>query len=395
MTTPSIPPTPRAALPLVLVAAMLAGCPDTTESAGAGGGGHPAGPVGRVKLVQTLVSSDDPDVDLLRDFVVSPNGKKVYVATWNGNVLSFDRSPLDGSLARAYASPVYNASGLALTPDGEHLYATGSNYPFQLVSFDIDPVTGEPTPKKGIPTTTGGELAIAAGGTLLFQSQGGSASSEILAYRIDPTSGALTLGAKTSHDSPYSNFTFLADDEHGTLYAERTTGDAKPVYIVRYAVDPENGGLTEQAETSADLAWAYVHFGRCPGTTRMYVAQQAGNIAYADISGTGLSISTSSGFTHPDLAHVWNATLSPDCKNLYAVTVENYSGSLVVLARDDAGDLTWLQTIEMGPHTAIPDITKPLYAVTSPDGKNVYVDSYATDEGFVVFQRDTTGEGFH
>jgi DNA-binding beta-propeller fold protein YncE len=92
---------------------------------------------------------------------------------------------------------------------------------------------------------------------------------------------------------------------------------------------------------------------------------------------------------------VWSATLSPDCQNLYAVTHQHDTGSLVVLARDAAGDLTWLQTIKMGPNTAIPDITAPYYAVVSPDGKNVYVGSFTVDgEGFAVFQRDTTGEGF-
>jgi 6-phosphogluconolactonase (cycloisomerase 2 family) len=333
----------------------------------------------------------------LHNFVISPNGKKVYAGSWaEGRVFSFDRSPLDGSLARAYVSPHINAvHGMAITPDGEHLYATGSNDPNQIVPFDIDAVTGEPTPKAGVMTLTGSEIAIAAGGTLLFKSEGGFAGSYVQAYRIDATSGALTDGAKTPHDSPHMGFTFLADDEHGTLYVERSTGDttlnAQPKYIVRYAVDPTSGALTKEAETMADLWNGYSRLARCEGTTRLYVPQEAGNIGYADISGTGLSISST--FVHPDLLHVRCVTLSPDCKNLYAVTIEKYSGSLVVLARDAAGDLTWLQTIEMGPNTAIPDITQPDYALISPDGKNVYVESFGSGEGFAVFARDTTGAG--
>jgi 6-phosphogluconolactonase (cycloisomerase 2 family) len=407
--TPSISVKHLAALsPFALVAALLAGCPDTSVSSTGSGssstagtsaassGGGPAGPVGRVKLVQTLGKADDPEVNGPGYFVVSPNGKKVYATSWSGSqVVSFDRSPLDGSLARAYTSPVYNAAGIAITPDGNHLYATGANNPNQTVQFDIDPVTGEPTPKANIVDPIGGHIAVAAGGTLLFLSQGALPSPNIQAYRINPTSGALTAGAKTAIDSPQTQFVFLADDEHGTLYAERNTGysgEGKPVYIVRYAVDPGSGALTKQAETVADISSSFVHLARCEGTTRLYVAQGAGNIGYADIGGTGLSISRT--FSHPDLTNVVNASLSPDCKNLYAVTQANFSGSLVVLARDDAGDLTWLQTIKMGPNTAIPDTTNPLYALTSPDGKNVYVSSDASGEGFVVFQRDTTGRGF-
>ena len=389
MTTPSILLKRLPALPLALMVGVLAGCPDTTEYGDAGSGGHPVGPVGRVKLVQMLGKADDPDLDSLGNFLVSPNGKKVYLASWGGSVFSYDRSPLDGSLARAYASPVNNAGGIAITPDGAHLYATGSYYPFQLVPFDVDPVTGEPTPKEGIPTVSGGDVAVAAAGALLFQSLGGSAG-HIQAYRIDPTSGALTSGEGTPYVSQ-GDFAFLADDEHGTLYAERATGDGEPKYIARYTVDPASGALTKEAETIADLASAYVQLARCPGTTRLYVAQEAGNIGYADVSGTGLSIVST--FTHPDLVHVWSATLSPDCQNLYAVTQQNYTGALVVLARDAAGDLTWLQTIKMGPNTAIPDITAPLFAVISPDGKNVYVNSNTSGEGFAVFQRDTSGVG--
>jgi 6-phosphogluconolactonase (cycloisomerase 2 family) len=387
-----------AALPLVLAAGVLAGCPDTSVSPPGSGGGS-AGPVGRVKLIQTLVSAADPDADNLNNFVVSPNGKKVYAGSWaGGKVLSFDRSPLDGSLARAYASRVINAYGMAITPDGEHLYATGSNQPNQIVPFDIDAVTGEPTPKANanVLTPTGSEVAIAAGGTLLFKSEGGFTGSYIQAYRIDPTSGALTAGAKTLHDSPHMGSAFLADDEHGTLYVERSTGDTTPntapKFIDRYSVDPVAGALTIEAEMSADLWNGYSRLARCEGTTRLYVPQEAGNIGYADISGTGLFLSST--FTHPDLGHVYFITLSPDCQNLYAVTQESYSGSLVVLARDAAGDLTWLQTILMGPNTAVPAITRPSDVVVSPDGKNVYVDSLGTGEGFAVFQRDATGEGF-
>jgi 6-phosphogluconolactonase (cycloisomerase 2 family) len=184
---------------------------------------------------------------------------------------------------------------------------------------------------------------------------------------------------------------FLIDDDAGSLYAEAAALEGTH-RIVRYAIDHQTGALTKQAETLADLWWAYTLLARCAGTTRMYVPQEAGNIGYADISGTGLSIPSS--FTHPDLAHVNAAALSPDCKTLYAVTQDDPNGSIVVMARDDAGDLTWLQTIPMGPGSPLFAITAPWYVRVSADGKNVYVTSISSGQGLVVFARDTTGAGF-
>jgi WD40 repeat protein len=388
---PSIPLKQLAALPLALMAVVLAGCPDTSV--------NPQGPVGMVKLVQTLAASDDadttldPDATQIRDFVLSFDDEKIYASSFQGAVLTFDRSPLDGSLARSYETPLAYAFGIALTPDGEHLFAEGGASPSDLLVFDVDPVTGEPVPQLPGAFTPGGfELAVADSGALLYHSAGGfTVGSAIRSYQIDPASGALTPGPTTPHDSTISDFVFLVDDEHGSLYAEEVTADGR--YIVRYGVDPAGtGALTKQATVSADLWWAYVILDRCPGTTRIYVPQEMGNIGYADSSGTGLTIP--SVFVHPDLAHVRSATLSPDCKNLYAVTQETANGSLVVLERDEAGDLTWLQTIPMGMGTAIPAISEPWYARTSADGKNVYVGSWADNEGFAVFQRDTTGAGF-
>jgi hypothetical protein len=376
-----LPLKPFAALPLALMAVALAGCPDTSET-GAGG----SSPGGKLTLVQTLVASDDPEITLTRDFVLSPDDKELYAATWNGEILTFDRSPTDGSLTRKYATALSNAFGIVVTPDGRSLYGVGANTA-GLIHFDVDAVTGKPVPQSTLFVVGGFELSLAADASWLFQSSGGVATSTIRSYQIHAFNGVLTPGAITPHDSPDSNFALLADDEHNTLFAEKVTGGVKS--IVRYIVDTDTGALIKEAEAVADLWWGYTILAICKGTTRMYVPQEAGNIGYADISGNGLSIPSS--FTHPDLAHVRSVTLSADCKNAYAVTQQGANGSLVVLARDDAGDLSWIETIPMGQGTSIFAITEPWYARLSADGKNVYVSSWASGEGFAVFHRDPTG----
>jgi 6-phosphogluconolactonase (cycloisomerase 2 family) len=351
--------------------------------------------VGKLKLVQTIVGSTqtdasityDPDVSSTRDFVLSPDDQELYITSWQGNLLTFDRSATDGTLARVSTQPLFNGFGVAITPDGKHLYAAGANTPNQVQTYDIDPATGEPTPIAML-GSSGLELAVAGAGAVLFQSNGGVAGSSIVAYLIDPATGELGSGVETPLDSPVSSFVFLVDDAHQTLYAE-SAGAGNALAIHRYTVDDATGALMAEGQVVTDLQWAYALLAMCPGTTRVYVPEDAGSIGYLDVSGTDLTLPSS--FTHPDLAHVWSVTVSPDCKNLYAVTHDAASASIVVLARDDAGDLTWLETLPVGPGTPRSAITEPWYARTSADGKNVYVNSWAPREGLLVFQRDTTG----
>jgi DNA-binding beta-propeller fold protein YncE len=400
--SPRIRLTQLAVLPLALAAVALTGCPDTGFDAGGGAdaGSGGAGPIGKLTLVQTIGISDDTEVTSLADIVVSPLGTQVYINTWAGGLLlTFDRSTADGSLTPTAVTPIYNGWGLAIPAGGTHLYATGNNNPFQLMTLDIDPVTGGPVPQDSIPAD-GFELTIAAGGSLLFQSQPGTNQAYIQAYRIDPVSGALSTAAQTPHGvGPAYNFVFLVDDEDKILLAERLPGTSTDCStgcsIVKYGFDPTSGALTREVEVSADLWWPYSNLARCTGTSRVYVPQdQAGSIGYADIGGAGLPIAP--GFSHPDLAHVRSLTMSADCQNVYATTAApppQTSGSLVVLARDAAGDLTWLQTIPTGMGTPLDALELPRYTVLSPDGKNVYLVTDNGGQGLAVFRRDTTGTG--
>jgi hypothetical protein len=388
----------------LLAAVALAGCPDTSFDAG-DAGAHPdagagdAGPIGKLTLVQTIGTMDDPEVASLADIVVHPLGTQVYINTWAGGLLlGFDRSAADGSLTPTAVTPIYNGWGLAITADGAHLYATGNNDPFQLMTLSIDPVTGAPVPQHSIPAD-GLEITIAGNDPpLLFQSQLLDSHAYIQAYKIDAASGALTPAALTAHGTGLAyDFVLLFDDEDKILLAERqaySPTSTSGCTIVKYGVDFASGALAREVEVSADLWWPYSNLARCPQTSRVYVPQaRAGNIGYTDIHGPDLAISGT--FSHADLTNVRSLTMSADCRNVYATTTifGSTSGALVVLARDPAGDLTWLQTIKTGMGTSIDALVSPRYTVLSPDGKNVYLVTDNGGQGLAVFRRDTTGTG--
>jgi 6-phosphogluconolactonase (cycloisomerase 2 family) len=84
--------------------------------------------------------------------VVSPDGQHVYVAARrNGSITVFGRNPDTGRLtsierlqSRVGDSPVYNlygARGLAISPDGRHIYVTSGTYDM-LLSCSRDPQAG-------------------------------------------------------------------------------------------------------------------------------------------------------------------------------------------------------------------------------------------------------------
>ncbi len=81
---------------------------------------------------------------------ISPDGYNVYATSWyNHAVASFHRDPVTGLLqyqgyvnnSRIGGSGLTNAFGVAVSPDGKHVYAT-SNGDSALVMFDRDSLTG-------------------------------------------------------------------------------------------------------------------------------------------------------------------------------------------------------------------------------------------------------------
>src|SRR5690242_20024242 len=93
------------AVSLALMALTLTGCPDTSLNPPRDGGdGGDGGPVGRLKVVQTIVGAQDSKVSSVEDLVVGADGKHVYVSAYAaGDLGTFDRRGTDGALTRRYS----------------------------------------------------------------------------------------------------------------------------------------------------------------------------------------------------------------------------------------------------------------------------------------------------
>jgi 6-phosphogluconolactonase len=136
--------------------------------------------------------------------VVTPDGKSAYVTNINsGTVSQYDINPTSGALTPKSRATVPTGigptNGVAVTPDGRSAYVYnsgvgGGDPPANAVSqYDIDPATGELSPKTPA-TVAAGPGSTASG--LAVNPDGKSAyvvnSSVVSQYSIDPVSGALT-----------------------------------------------------------------------------------------------------------------------------------------------------------------------------------------------------------
>jgi 6-phosphogluconolactonase (cycloisomerase 2 family) len=338
--------------------------------------------------------------------------------------------------------------GLAISPDGEHAYASASSSNAVTV-FDRDPVTGALTQVAGTAgcvseTGTGGACAdgVALSGIrgVVVSPDGGhvytaaNGSDAVAAFARNPVTGALTQLAGTAGcvsdtgsggacvdgvalDGPYT-LMISADNEYA--YVAAVDGDAVAVFDR----DPVTGGLTQLAGTagcvsetgtggactdgvaldgvdwvavSPDGHYAYAGtknsdsvavFDRDPGTG--VLTQVAGTAGCVSETGTGGACADGVA-----LDQVRAVAVSPDGDHLYAVT--EFSDAVAVFDRDPGtGQLTQLAgtagcVSETGTGGACTDgvALDGGHGVTvSPDGDHVYTASLTSSSGAItIFER--------
>ncbi len=371
-----------------VLALTSVGCPDTsldTAPADAGNaGGSATSGAGKLTLVQTLPAVAAGSFHALRGLAIGPDDAHLYVTSQPGFLATFGRGG-DGLLSASptYTLPFDQGWGLEARALGgqNHLYAVASN-PTKVEHYTLDPVSGQTVPDKYLTFDDEvDELAVAAGGAVLVVA---SAQTSLLSYPIDPSTGGLTLGPILTHQAAGDTFTIFPHPDQPAIFVPRREGPGS-YSLVRFAVDPTHGKLTEGPKVSADLVGGLAYLAMCPGTSRLYVPEKGGSIGYADVTGGGLSLGA--GFEHPDLAGASSIALSADCRSAYAVAGTAPSRSLVVMARASSGDLSWVQTFPTGPGSDLPGLTAPVYARVAADGKNVYVFSSDGDAAIAVLQR--------
>jgi DNA-binding beta-propeller fold protein YncE len=137
----------------------------------------------------------------LRGVAVSRDGRSAYVAAENaGEVLQYDIDPATGALSPKGrpAVPTPEPFEIAVSPDGRSAYVTNfaTGQPTDTVSqFDVDPVTGELTPKTPASVAAGSRpsgIAVTADGTSAYVVDVSAPASGVSQYTIDPATGRLS-----------------------------------------------------------------------------------------------------------------------------------------------------------------------------------------------------------
>jgi 6-phosphogluconolactonase (cycloisomerase 2 family) len=338
-----------------------------------------------------------------RSLAISPDGEHAYASSSSSNAVTvFDRDPVTGALTQlagtagcvsetgtggacADGVALSGIRGVVVSPDGEHVY-TAANGSDAVAAFDRNPVTGALTQLAG---TAACVSDTGSGGACVH----GVALTDVWGLTISP--------------------------DGGHVYAVALTSDAVTVF----ARDPVTGALTQLAGTagcvsdtgsggacvdgvaldgpytvmiSADNEYAYVAavdgdavavFDRDPSTG--VLTQLAGTAGCVSETGTGGACTDGIALDGVD----WMA-VSPDGQYAYAGTKN--SDSVAVFDRDPAtGVLTQLAgtagcVSETGTGGACADgvaLDQVRAVAVSPDGDYLYAVTEFSD-AVAVFDRD-------
>jgi poly(3-hydroxybutyrate) depolymerase/6-phosphogluconolactonase (cycloisomerase 2 family) len=364
---------------------------------------------GRLRLVQVLEDGKDGVEGLFGPFspTVSPDGANVYVTGWYGDALDvFARDAQSGRLTflEAHRNGVNgvdslgSANALAVSPDGAHVYVAsyGSS---AITAFARDTFTGRLTfvqaQRDGLPGPDHRMwgLAVSPDGAHVYVGGLGQ-ENDVAVFARDAASGMLTpIGVVSTGLAP--TYALAVSPDGGHVYAAGYTANA----VTAFQRDPATGRLTRLASwrdgvdgvqglrgadsivLSADGASLYVAgyyghsvavFARDAGTGLLSFVQavQSGVEGVQGLKGArGLVVS-------PDGAHLW-ATGWAD-KSIVLFSRDPNAGRLgfVEARRDVVTD--WIgMGWAMGP-------------ALSPDGRHLYLTSL-TYSALLVFSTDEGG----
>ncbi len=247
------------------------------------------------------------------------------------------------------ADGLAGAEGVAATPDGKHLYATGTTDDSVTV-FAIDPTSGALTASSVVVDNAGGVDGIDGAAGVVVSPDGrhvyvvGISDSSIAAFTRNPETGALS---------------FVEREQHGKNGVQEFLGPRIA------AISPDG----KHIYTSVYLSDAVTWFSR-------------------DAASGALSFG---GFVKDGVAGVdgldgaYSVAVSPDGKHVYAAGLND--DSLVVFSRNaTTGALTFASRVQDGV-AGVDGLDAVASVVVSPDGRHVYASS-ATDSAVAVFTRD-------
>lgn len=241
-----------------------------------------------------------------RAAAIDPLGKFVYVASQSLNSVAAFTISSSGVLTAVPGSP-FATGGTTTTgsfgccvvvdPAGKFVYVADIA---NVYAFSINASSGALTLVATVPAPSGNGLAVDPGGAFLYAV--GSANS-IQTYRIDPTTGALTLAVASPTATHAGSFTIALDPAGHFAYTVED-GQTLVAYSLQNGVFTSLGDLSSGALGSVQLA-----------------IDPSGSFIYAPQTGTdndisGFQISPSSGFLTPI-----TGSPTPSGKQPFSITI--------------------------------------------------------------------------
>jgi len=406
-------------VPIALVA-LCAGQPKLATAAGGVGSSTP-GTAGRLRLVQVIENSVDGVAGLFgaRSVAVSPDGAHVYVASEFGDALVvFTRDPSSGRLSfvEMHHNGTDGVDGLGdareviVSPDGEHVYVASAG-DSALAVFARDRVTGRLTfvqvQRDGLPGAGPDYgpvgLAISPDGAHVYAAGVGDNHVAVLAR--DGATGTLAPLDVAPIGLPVYPVTgvYVRWNPGGV----RLSPDGAHVYAVgrndsavtAFRRDPATGGLTRIGSwkdrvdgvqglggafaltLSPDGANVYV-VGAAKSTLAVFARNpDTGELSFLQVVRDGVDWVRG-------LAGARGVVVSPDGAHVYATGL--IGKSVVLFARDrDTGRLTLVESRRdvVAPWIGLGEL---LALAISPDGKHLYVPSRSYN-ALLVFSTDEDG----
>ena len=364
----------------------------------------------------TFVEQDVNGVDgvtglfLANGVTVSPDGHNVYTSAFSGSVAAFSRDPATGRLSFLEAETdgsggvdgLGGASSVEVSPDGEHVYATGFG-DSALVTFDRDPATGLLTfvefDKDGVGGVDGlaeaRQIAISSDGRHVYTT--GAFDDAVAVFSRDPATGALTfvevekdgIGGVQGLDSA-ADVSIPPDGSY--VYVTGQFDNA----IATFTRDPATGALTfvefhQDGVGGVDgLASAFGVSSTSDGR-HVYVASQvdsavasfsrdpsSGSLTFIDQDRDGVGgVDGLAGATH--------VAAAPDGANVYVGGTTDQA--VATFSRDGATGVLGFLEFDQDDVAGVDGLEQTAGLASSPDGRNVYAVG-DVDDAVVTFARE-------
>ncbi|MFC1561843.1 choice-of-anchor D domain-containing protein [candidate division KSB1 bacterium] len=316
-----------------------------------------AGSLSFVEMLKDGVGAVD-GLNGARNITVSPDGANVYATAYDDDAVAvFSRNPATGVLTYVemqkdgvgVVDGLDGAIGIAMSPDGANVYATGVTDDAVAV-FSRNPATGALTyvemQKDGVGVVDGldGALGVTVSPDGAFVYVTGSADNAVAVFSRDPSTGALTYVEMQKDgvgvvDGLAGSFNVTVSPDGAFVYATGYTDDAVAVF----SRNPATGALT-------------------------YVEMQQDGVGVVD-----------------GLDEAYGVTVSPDGAFVY---VTGYlDNAVAVFSRNPAtGALTYVEMQKDGVG-GVDGLAGAVSVKVSPDGAFVYATGYL-DDAVAVFSRN-------